>query len=72
MNWNSEDDFVWEYGYDKVIRKINKELKEMFEQRVKEPERNVKIWITLANGEQIMLNELPEFNMVEISCAKEI
>lgn len=67
MNWNSKDDFVWEYGYDKVIRKINKELKEMFEQREKEPERNVKIWITLANGEKIMLNEMPKFNVVEIS-----
>ena len=72
MNWNSKDDFVWEYGYDKGIHKINKELKEMFEQREKEPERNVKIWITLANGEKIMLNELPEFNMVEISCVKEV
>lgn len=72
MNWNSKNDFVWEYGYDKGIRKINKELKEMFEQREKEPERNVKIWIKLANGENIMLNETPEFNMVEISCAKEV
>ena len=67
MDVNSRNDFVWEYGYDKVIRKLNKELKEMFEQREKEPERNVKIWVTLANGEKIILNELPEFNMVEIS-----
>lgn len=67
MNWNSKDEFVWEYGYNNAIRKINKELKEMFEQREKEPERNVKIWIKLANGEKIMLNEMPEFNMVEIS-----
>jgi hypothetical protein len=35
MNWNSKDDFVWEYGYDKVIRKMNKDLKEIFEQREK-------------------------------------
>lgn len=56
-----------EYGYGKAIRKINKELKEMFEQRKKEPERNVRIWIKFANGEKIMLNEMPEFNMVEIS-----
>ena len=66
MNWNSKDDFVWGYGYDKVIRKINKELKELFEQREKEPERDVRIWIKLANGETIMLNEMPEFNMVNI------
>ena len=67
MNWNSKDDFVCEYGYDKVIRKMNKDLKEIFEQRKKEPERDVRIWIKLANGEKIMLNEMPEFNMVEIS-----
>lgn len=67
MDYNSKNDFVWEYGYDKVIRKINKELKEMFEQREKEPERDVRIWIKLANGEKIMLNSLPEFNVMEFS-----
>ena len=33
MDYKFKDDFVREYGYDKVIRKINKELKEMFERR---------------------------------------
>ena len=65
MNDNSKNDFVWEYGYGKVIRKMNELLTNVFEQRKKEPERNVKIWITLANGEKIVLNELPEFNVVE-------
>ena len=67
MDYKFKDDFVREYGYDKVIRKINKELKEMFEQRKKEPERNVNIRITPATDEKIMLNELPKFNVVEIS-----
>lgn len=67
MDYKFKDDFVREYGYDKVICKINKELKEMFEQRKKEPERNINIRITLANGKKIMLNELPKFNVVEIS-----
>lgn len=65
MDDNSKNDFVWEYGYGKVIRKMNELLTNVFEQRKKEPERNVKIWITLANGEKIVLNELPEFNVVE-------
>jgi hypothetical protein len=38
----------------------------------KEPERDIRIWIKLANGEKIMLDEMPEFNMVEISSIKEI
>lgn len=67
MNWNSKDDFVQEYRYDKVIRKMNKELRELFEQRKNEPERDVRIQIKLANSEKIMLNEMPEFNIVEIS-----
>lgn len=70
MDYNFKDDFVYEYAYYKVIRKINKELREMFEQREKEPERNVKIWITLANGEKIILNELPELNAIEINAIK--
>ena len=70
MDYNFKDDFVYEYAYYKVIRKINKELREMFEQREKEPERTVKIWITLANGEKIILNELPEFNAIEINAIK--
>lgn len=43
MDYKFKDDFVREYGYDKVIRKINKELKEMFERRKKQNLKEISI-----------------------------
>lgn len=60
----------WVYGYDKVARKINKELKQMFEEKAKETEQIVNIYVKI-NGETIKLEEPPEFLTMEMKLFKE-
>ena len=58
------------YGYDKVARKINKELKQMFEEKAKETDLIIKLY-TEINGEVIELKEAPELITVAIKQFKE-
>lgn len=60
---NSE--FEWVYGYDKVARKINKELKQMFNEKDKETDLIIKLYVKI-NGEVIELKEAPELITVAI------
>jgi hypothetical protein len=60
----------WVYGYDKVARKINKELKQMFEERAKETDLIIKLYAKI-NGEVIELKEAPELITVAIKQFKE-
>lgn len=56
----------YEYGYDKVIRKINKELKELFEHKKTDIGRNVKIYVKLPDGTSHIIDDTVEFMTVEI------
>lgn len=58
----------WEYKYNygKVCKDLNKIQKEMFEQKLKEPDRNVKFYITLSNGEKILIDKPVEFTACEL------
>lgn len=61
------NDFTWSYGYDKVCRNINNAIKEMFEEKAKETDRNVNIYIKLSNGETIRIDDVVEFISLEIN-----
>ena len=61
------NDFTWSYGYDKACRNINKAIKEMFEEKAKETDRNVNIYIKLSNGETIRIDDTVEFISLEIN-----
>lgn len=58
-------ELVWEYGYDKVTNKINKQLKDLFEQKQKEPERNVKLYAKI-DGKTYAVDDSAEFIAVEV------
>ena len=64
------NDFIWNYGYNKVCRNINKAIKEMFEEKAKETDRDVNIYIKLPNGETIRLDDAVEFISLEINKKK--
>lgn len=78
MSWNTlaqERDKInfeleWVYGYDKVAGKINKELKQMFEEKAKEDSLIIKLYAKI-NGEVIELKEAPELITVAIKQFKE-
>jgi len=61
------NDFIWNYGYSKVCRNINKAIKEMFEEKAKETDRDVNIYMKLPNGETIRLDDAVEFISLEIN-----
>ena len=61
-----KSEWLWEYAYDSVCRKINETFDEMFEQKRKDSdERDVKI-IAKINGESIVLTEPIVLNCIEI------
>lgn len=67
INMNDiKHDWVWEYAYDRVCRKINETFSEMFEQKRKDSdERDVKI-IAKINGESVVLTEPIVLNCIEV------
>ncbi len=61
-----KSEWLWEYAYDRVCRKVNETFDEMFEQKRKDSdERDVKI-IAQINGESIVLTEPIVLNCIEI------
>lgn len=61
-----KSEWLWEYAYDRVCRKINEAFDEMFEQKRKDSdERDVKI-IARINGESVVLTEPIVLNCIEI------
>lgn len=66
LSFVNKSDFKYKYDYGKVCRDLNKIQKEIFEQKKKEPERNVKIIIKLSNGESMEIDNPVKFNCLEI------
>lgn len=66
LSFKNSSKLKWEYSYGKVCRDLNKIQKEMFEQKAKEPDRNVKFYITLSNGEKILIDKPVEFTACEL------
>jgi len=66
IEYYNSGEWLWEYAYDSVCRKINEAFDEMFEQKRKDSDkRDVKI-IAKINGESVVLAEPIVLNCIEI------